>query len=68
MSAMPARAPEFPVASPTSVAPQRRADRRAERRAQLKLERRSRRRWAVLAGTAMVAVFGLTVGILDVMH
>jgi hypothetical protein len=68
MSALPARVTELPNASPPSVAPQGRAERRAERRAQLKRARRTRRRWAYLACSVMVCVFGLTVGILDVMH
>ncbi|HEX3334144.1 MAG TPA: hypothetical protein VHS57_07370 [Acidimicrobiales bacterium] len=46
------------------VAAQRRADRRAEQ----KLARRSRQRWAIAAGSVMAAAFGLTVGILDVLH
>jgi hypothetical protein len=68
MSALPARVTELPTASPAPVAPPRRAERRAERRAQLKRERRARRRWAILSCSVMVLVFGLTVGILDVMH
>jgi hypothetical protein len=68
MSALPARVTELPPASAASVAPPRRAERRAERRAQLKRERRSRRRWAVVSCSVMLSLFGLTVGILDVMH
>ena len=68
MSALPARVTELPPGSPALVAPPRRAERRAERRAQLKRARRSRRRWAVVSCSLMVGVFGLTVGILDVMH
>ena len=44
------------------------AQRRADRRAELELARRSRQRWAVGACTVLVAAFGLTVGILDVLH
>ncbi len=68
MSALPARVTELPIAAPAPVAPLGRAERRAERRAQLKLARRSRRRWAVLACSVLAGVFGLTVGILDVLH
>jgi hypothetical protein len=68
MSALPARVTELPPASPATVAPPTRAERRAERRAQLKRERRSRRRWAIVSCSVMLGVFGLTVGILDVMH
>jgi len=42
--------------------------RRAERRAEQKLARRSPQRWAVFACSILVASFGLTVGILDVLH
>jgi hypothetical protein len=42
--------------------------RRADRRAEQKLARRSRQRWAVFGGSILVASFGLTVGILDVLH
>jgi hypothetical protein len=42
--------------------------RRSDRRAELKLARRSRQRWAVLASSILVASFGVTVGILDVLH
>jgi len=44
------------------------AQRRADRRAEQKLARRSRQRWAVAACSILVAAFGLTVGILDVLH
>ncbi len=50
------------AASPGTL--QRRADRRAEQ----KLARRSRRRWAVFGCSVLVASFGLTVVILDVLH
>ncbi len=48
----------------SAVRVQRRADRRAER----SLERRSRQRWAVGSCTVLVGAFGVTVGILDVLH
>jgi hypothetical protein len=34
----------------------------------LKLARRTRQRWALLGGAILVASFGLTVGILDVLR
>ena len=40
----------------------------SDRRAELKLARRSRQRWAVAAGSILAGAFGLTVGILDVLH
>ena len=42
--------------------------RRADRRAEQKLARRSRQRWAVAGCSILVGAFGLTVGILDVLH
>ena len=45
-----------------------RAGRRADRRAELKVARRSRQRWAVAGCSILVGAFGLTVGILDVLH
>jgi hypothetical protein len=66
MSAMPAGWTELSerphVDAPSGV--QRRADRRAEQ----KLARRSRQRWAVAGCSILVGAFGLTVGILDVLH
>ena len=44
------------------------AQRRAERRAEQKLARRVRRRWAIAGCSILACVFGLTVGILDVLH
>ena len=35
---------------------------------ELKLERRARQRWAIVACSILAAAFGLTVGILDVLH
>jgi hypothetical protein len=67
MIAMPAGWTELSESPHVGVGPVR-VERRAERRAQQEIERRSRRRWAV-AGCAMLgAAFGLTVGILDVLH
>jgi hypothetical protein len=66
MSAMPAGWTELSetprVDAPAGV--QRRADRRAEQ----KVARRSRQRWAVIGCSILAAAFGLTVGILDVLH
>ena len=44
------------------------AQRRAERRAELKVARRARRLWAIASCSVLAGVFGLTVGILDVLH
>jgi hypothetical protein len=44
------------------------AQRRADRRAELKVARRSQQRWTIAACSILVAAFGLTVGILDVLH
>ena len=67
MSAMPAGWTELsdsPLVGNSPAQAQRRADRRAEQ----KLARRSRQRWAVAACSILVVAFGLTVGILDVLH
>jgi len=64
---MPAGWTELSDSPHVGVAPspaQRRSDRRAER----KLERRAQQRWAVAACVILVGAFGLTVGILDVLH
>ncbi|MGO9857018.1 MAG: hypothetical protein ACLPYY_18505 [Acidimicrobiales bacterium] len=45
-----------------------RAERRGDRRAELKVARRSRQRWAVAGCSILAGAFGLTVGILDVLH
>lgn len=54
--------------SPRVAASPVRAQRRADRRAELKLARRSQQRWSVAACSILVVAFGLTVGILDVLH
>ncbi len=67
MSAMPAGWTELsdgPRVAASPVGAQRRADRRAE----LKLARREQQRWTVVACSVLVGAFGLTVGILDVLH
>ena len=67
MSAMPARVTELPDGPVVSAAPER-VQRRTDRRAEQRLARRDRRRWAFIGGAVLVASFGLTVGILDVLH
>ncbi len=67
MSAMPAGWTELSDSPRVDDGPVR-AQRRADRRAELKLARRSRQRWAVAACSILAGVFGLTVGILDVLH
>ena len=41
---------------------------RADRRAELKLARRSRRRWAIGAGSGLFAFFAFTVVMLELLH
>ena len=67
MSAMPAGWTELSE-SPRVHAPSTEVQRRADRRAEQKLARRSRQRWAVAGCSILVGAFGLTVGILDVLH
>lgn len=67
MSAMPARVTEL-SGSPAVVAAPVPTAHRVDRRALLKLARRSRQRWALLAGAILVCSFGLTVGVLDVLR
>jgi len=67
MSAMSAGWTELSDSPHVGRAPAR-TQRRADRRAEQKLARRSRQRWAVVASSILVAAFGLTVGVLDVLH
>ncbi len=67
MSAMPAGWTELSDSPRVGALPAR-AQRRADRRAELKVARRSRQRWAIAAGSVLAGAFGLTVGILDVLH
>jgi hypothetical protein len=67
MSAMPAGVTELPVGPTLDAAPER-VQRRTDRRTEEREARRDRRRWAVIAGAILVGSFGLTVGILDVLH
>jgi hypothetical protein len=45
-----------------------RAQRRADLRAERKLARRAQQRWTLVACSILAGAFGLTVGILDVLH
>jgi hypothetical protein len=54
--------------SPRVGASPTRAQRRTDRRAELKLARRTQQRWTIAACSILVGAFGLTVGILDVLH
>ena len=67
MSAMPAGWTELSDPPKVGASPAR-AQRRAERRAQLKVERRARQIWTVVACSILAVAFGVTVGILDVLH
>ena len=67
MSAMPAGWTELSESPRVGALPAQ-AQRRADRRAEQKVARRSRRRWAVAAGSILVAAFGVTVGILELLH
>ena len=68
MSALPAEITELSPA-PVTVRPgAASAQMRAERRAEQAVGRRSRRRWAGLGIGIIVASFGTTIGILDVLH
>jgi hypothetical protein len=67
MSAMPAGWTELSETSYVGAPPVM-AQRRADRRAEQKLARRSRQRWAIAGCTLLAGAFGLTVGILDVLH
>jgi hypothetical protein len=67
MSAMPAGWTELSD-NPQVAASPTRTQRRADRRAELKVARRAQQRWTIAACSILVGVFGLTVGILDVLH
>jgi hypothetical protein len=64
---MPAGWTELSDSPPVAASPIR-AQRRADRRAELKVARRSQQRWTIAACSVLVGAFGLTVGILDVLH
>ncbi len=67
MSAMPAGWTELSESPRVGALPMQ-AQRRSDRRAEQKVARRSRRRWAFAGGSVLVATFGLTVGILELLH
>ncbi|MGA2933102.1 MAG: hypothetical protein ABSE98_13575 [Acidimicrobiales bacterium] len=67
MNAMPAGWTEVSD-SPRMGASPALAQRRADRRAEQKLARRCRQRWAIVGCSILAGTFGLTVGILDVLH
>jgi hypothetical protein len=67
MSAMPAGWTELSE-SPRVTSLPAQAQRRADRRAEMKEARRSRRRWAIAAGSILVGAFGFTVGMLELLH
>jgi hypothetical protein len=67
MSAMPAGWTELSESPRTGALPAQ-VQRRADRRAELKMARRSRRRWAIAAGSILTVAFGLTVGVLELLH
>ncbi len=68
MSAQPA---EVTDVSPAIISPRpvaNGAKLRAERRAEEAAARRARRRWAAFCISVFVCSFGVTVGVLDVLH
>ena len=69
MSALPAEITELPATAPVVVRqPVAGTQQRAENRAALAVARRSRRRWSIFGLAILASSFGLTVGILDVLH
>jgi len=67
MSAMPAGWTELSESPRVGALPGR-VQPRVDRRADLKAARRSRQRWAVAAGSILVAAFAFTVGMLEFLH
>ncbi len=67
MSAMPAGWTELSE-GPRVGAPPTQVQCRADRRAEQKLARRSRQHWAVAGCSILVASFGLTVAVLELLH
>jgi hypothetical protein len=69
MSALPAQITEL-SSEPAAVrpAPGSGARLRAERRAEMASARRLRQRWAMFSVAVLGCFFGLTVGVLDVLH
>jgi len=74
MSALPAEiteaspVPSTPRPAPAPATAPAAATRRAERRAEEARSRSVRRKWAAFCIAVFVCFFGLTVGILDVLH
>jgi hypothetical protein len=74
MSALPAETTEGTSApltarpAPSPATGPAAAKRRADRRAEEALARASRRKWAAFCIAIFLCFFGLTVGILDVLH
>jgi hypothetical protein len=69
MSALPAEISELPVTAPVVVPPPvPRTQLRADNRAALAVAHRSRRRWSIFSLAILACSFGLTVGVLDVLH
>ena len=74
MSALPAEsteaspAPTAPRPAPAAGTAPAAAKRRTERRAEEALARTERRKWAAFCIAVFLCFFGLTVGILDVLH
>jgi hypothetical protein len=68
MSALSAQITEVPQPPVAVRPPMARSQRRSERRAEQLVARRSRRRWAILSCLIIGCSFGLTVGILDMLH
>jgi hypothetical protein len=64
---MPAGWTELSDSPQMGVSPVR-AQGRADRTAQRKVARRSQQRWTLVACSILAGAFGLTVGILDVLH
>jgi hypothetical protein len=67
MSVMPAEWTDLSERASVGSLPAR-VQPRTDRRAELKLARRSRQRWAVGAGSALVAFFAFTVAMLELLH
>jgi hypothetical protein len=67
MSALPAEITEL-TPGPAAVQPPVGAQVRTARRAELAEARRARLRWSVLSVAILGSFFGLTIGVLDVLH
>jgi hypothetical protein len=67
MSAMPVGWTELSESPRVRTVPDR-MQRRSDRRAALKVARRSSRRWSIASCSILAGAFGLTVGILELLH